>query len=69
MTTLTVDINNEQEERVLLAFLNSLRYNYHTNADHDLSEAQKNEVLRRHHLYQSGKMKAEPWKERQIPAS
>lgn len=33
MTTLTVDINNDQEERVLLAFLNSLKYNYHTNAD------------------------------------
>ncbi len=30
MTTLTVDINNEQEERVLLAFLNSLKYNYKT---------------------------------------
>ena len=63
MTTLTVDIHNEQEERVLLAFLNSLKYDYHTNADAGLSEAQKQEVLRRHHLYETGEMEAEPWDE------
>ncbi|HAL82822.1 MAG TPA: hypothetical protein DCO83_11775 [Mucilaginibacter sp.] len=28
MTTLLVNINNEQEEKVLLAFLNSLKYDY-----------------------------------------
>lgn len=30
MTTLMVNINDEQEERVLLAFLNSLKYSYTT---------------------------------------
>jgi len=63
MTTLTVDITNDQEERVLLAFLNSLKYNYHTNPDNDLSEAQKAEVLRRQHLFETGQMKSEPWDE------
>lgn len=63
MTTLTFDIHGEQEERVLLAFLNSLKYNYHTNANDGLSEVQKTEVLRRHHLFETGEMKAEPWEE------
>jgi putative addiction module component (TIGR02574 family) len=63
MTTLTVDMHNEQEERVLLAFLNSLKYDYHTNTSDELSEEQKAEILRRHHLYENGKMKTEPWEE------
>jgi hypothetical protein len=44
-------------------FLNSLKYNYYTNADDGLSETQKQEVLRRQHLYETGEMKAEPWNE------
>jgi putative addiction module component (TIGR02574 family) len=62
MTTLTVDINNEQEERVLLAFLNSLKYNYKTGVQPEgLSETQQEEILRREKDYESGKIKAEPW--------
>lgn len=64
MTTLTVDINNEQEERVLLAFLNSLKYNYKTEAQPEaLTEAQQDEILRRERDFESGKIKAEPWDE------
>lgn len=62
MTTLTVDINNEQEERVLLAFLNSLKYNYKTSQQSEgLTDAQQKEILRREQDFESGKIKAEPW--------
>ena len=63
MTTLTVNIDNEQEERVLLAFLNSLKYDYKTDVQHDISDAQKKEILRRDREFESGKIKAEPWEE------
>jgi putative addiction module component (TIGR02574 family) len=64
MTTLTVNINDEQEERVLLAFLNSLKYNYTTDAKPDtLSDQQQDEILRRERDFESGKIKSEPWKE------
>jgi putative addiction module component (TIGR02574 family) len=64
MTTLLVNINDEQEERVLLAFLNSLKYNYSTGVQsEELSEAQKEEILRREDDFRSGKIKAEPWEE------
>ena len=61
MTTLTVDIHNEDEERVLIAFLNSLKYDYRTNAVDELSESQKTEVLRRQALFEAGEMTSEPW--------
>jgi putative addiction module component (TIGR02574 family) len=64
MTTLTVNITNEQEERVLLAFLNSLKYSYKTDIEPDhLSQAQKAEILRRDKDFEAGKIKAEPWSE------
>lgn len=64
MTTLMVDIQNEQEERVLLAFLNSLKYNYRADIQpNDLSEAQKSEVLRRESEFEAGRIKSEPWNE------
>jgi len=63
MTTLTVDINNEQEERILLAFLNSLKYNYHTNNDDELSKKQQEEILKREKDFSDGKTKAISWEE------
>ena len=64
MTSLLVNINDEQEERVLLAFLNSLKYNYTTETQpNDLSDSQKEEILRREADFESGKIKAEPWTE------
>jgi hypothetical protein len=64
MTSLPVNLNDEQEERALLAFLNSLKYNYTTeNSADDISDAQKKEILRREEDFKSGKMKSEPWSE------
>ena len=64
MTTLLVNINNEQEERVLLAFLDSNKYNYVTGAQPDgIPESQKEEILRRKADFASGKIKSEPWSE------
>ena len=64
MTTLTVNINDEQEERVLLAFLNSLKYNYHTEVKpEELSDFQKEEVLRREADFNAGRITAESWEE------
>jgi hypothetical protein len=64
MTTLTVNINDEQEERVLLAFLNSLKYDYTTGVQPtELPDAQKEEILRREQQFESGEIKSEPWTE------
>jgi hypothetical protein len=64
MTTLLVNINNEQEERVLLAFLDSHKYNYVTGSQPDeILESQKEEILKRELEFASGKIKAEPWEE------
>ena len=64
MTTLLVNINDEQEERALLAFLDSHKYNYSTGVQpNDLSDAQKEEILRREQDFISGRIKAEPWSE------
>ena len=64
MTTLTVNIDNEQEERVLLAFLNTLKYNYSTTAQpDDITDIQKEEILRREADFKSGKIKSESWVE------
>lgn len=62
--TLLVNINDEQDERALLAFLDSHNYNYSTGIQSDgISEAQKQEILRREADFQSGKFKTEPWVE------
>ena len=63
MTTLTVNIDNEQQERVLLAFLNSLKYDYKTDVQHDISDAQKEELLRRERDFEAGKIESEPWED------
>jgi len=64
MTTLLVNIKNEQEERVLLAFLDSHQYNYITGAQpNEILELQKEEILRRELDFASGKIKSEPWSE------
>jgi hypothetical protein len=64
MTTLLVNINNEQEERVLLAFLDSHKYNYVAGAQPDeILESQKEEIIKRELEFASGHIKAEPWEE------
>jgi len=62
--TLVVNINDEQEERALLAFLDSHKYNYSADTQSsELSDEQKEEILRRERDFESGKIKAEPWDE------
>jgi putative addiction module component (TIGR02574 family) len=64
MTTLLVNINDEQEERALLAFLDSHKYNYSADIQSsELSDVQKEEILRRERDFESGKIKAESWDE------
>jgi len=63
MTTLTVNINNELEERVLIAFLNSLKYDYKITAHHSITESQGAEIFRRERDFEAGKINAEPWEE------
>ncbi|EHQ28537.1 hypothetical protein [Mucilaginibacter paludis] len=46
--TIVVNPHSEQEEKVLLAFLNSLQYYYQANIDDmSLTSSQQQEVLRR----------------------
>jgi hypothetical protein len=64
MTTLLVNISNEQEEKELLAFLDSHKYNYNTDThSFDLTEEQKAEILRREADFASGKITSRPWSE------
>jgi len=63
MTTLLVNIHDEQQERVLLAFLNSLKYEYSTDSQSEISDAQQKEILRRERDFKAGKIKTEPWEE------
>jgi putative addiction module component (TIGR02574 family) len=64
MTTLLVNVNDEQEEKRLIDFLDSYRYNYSKEVlSDDLSDAQKEEILRRERDFKAGKIKTEPWTE------
>ena len=55
--TIVVNPHNEQEEKVLLAFLESLQYDYEASKNEDvvLSEAQQQELLRRRADIHNGK--------------
>lgn len=63
MTTLTVDINNEEEEKAVLAFLNKLKLTYRTNDGTSLFEEQEQEILHREKEFEEGRLKSEPWGE------
>ena len=54
--TLLVNINDKEDERALIDFLNSHKYTYNAETQADgLSEAQKNEILRRERDFKAGK--------------
>jgi len=56
METLTIDIQNDQEKKVLLAFLDSLNYQYRTeNGDYVLTDEQVQEILDRKANFLLGK--------------
>jgi uncharacterized protein YaiL (DUF2058 family) len=63
--TISVNTQNEQEEKVLIAFLESLNYDYQTEDEEDvfLTEAQKAEILRRDKELSEGKVTARDWSE------
>lgn len=60
--TVVVKLRNNEEERVLLAFLDSLQYDYQNEADYiSLTEEQQKEVLRREQAFAEGKTAAHSW--------
>lgn len=64
METLKIDIQNDQEKKVLLAFLDSLSYHYRTeNDDYVLSDADVQEMIKRKQDYISGKATSRPLSE------
>ena len=64
METLRVDIQTEQEKKVLLAFLDSLNYHYRTDVDdQSLSDEEVQEMLKRKTDFLAGKTTSRPWNE------
>lgn len=64
METLKIDIQNDQEKKVLLAFLDSLSYHYRSDSDdYALTDAQVQEMLKRKADFLAGKTTARPWSE------
>ncbi len=62
--TVVVNLRNDEEEKVLIAFLNSLEYDYQTTApDIELTTAQKKEIIRREKSFAEGKTTARSWEE------
>ncbi len=64
METLKIDIQNEQEKKVLLAFLDSLSYHYSTDSDsYLLNDAEIKELVQRKSDFLAGKTTSRPWSE------
>ena len=62
--TVVVNLKNPEEEKVLLAFLESLNYDYLTTAsESELTEQQQQEVLRREKAFAEGKTASRSWDE------
>jgi len=64
MEVLKIDIQNEQEKKVLLAFLDSLNYQYRGDSDdYVLNDAEMKEMLKRKEDYLAGNTTSKPWSE------
>jgi len=64
METLKIDIQNDQEKKILLAFLDSLSYHYRTDSDdYVLTDAQVQEMVNRKASFLSGKTTGRSWNE------
>ena len=64
METLRIDIQNDQEKKILLAFLDSLSYQYHTeNGDYQLTDNEVLEMVQRKSDLLAGKTTSRPWSE------
>lgn len=66
MRTLTFNFHSEQEEKVLLAFLNSLQYDYRQVDEQEsfqLSEEDVKGLLQTKRDFLEGKTTARPWED------
>jgi hypothetical protein len=64
METLKIDIQDDQEKKVLLAFLDSLSYHYRTESDdYVLTDEQVKEMVKRKSDFLAGKTTSRPWSE------
>jgi hypothetical protein len=64
METLKIDIQNDEEKKVLLAFLDSLSYHYRSESDdYVLSDEQVKEMVKRKADFLAGKTTSRPWSE------
>jgi hypothetical protein len=62
--TVVVNLRNPEEEKVLLAFLNSLHYDYESTAEiSGLTQEQEQEILRRDKAFVEGRTSARAWDE------
>jgi hypothetical protein len=64
MRTLTFNFHNEQEEKVLLAFLDSLKYDYRRvdeQKDFQLSDEEVKGLLQTKRDFLEGRTTARPW--------
>jgi hypothetical protein len=62
--TVVVNLRSEEEEKMLLAFLNSLQYDYQTTPDDiALTTDQEKEIVRRDAAFAEGKTSARDWDE------
>jgi hypothetical protein len=62
METLKIDIQNDQEKKVLLAFLDSLSYQYRSDSeDYVLNDDEVQEMLRRKADFLAGRTTSGPW--------
>jgi hypothetical protein len=64
METLKIDIQNDEEKKVLLAFLDSLSYHYRSDSDdYVLSDEQIKEMVKRKADFLAGKTTSRSWNE------
>jgi hypothetical protein len=59
--TVVVNTHNDEQEKVLLAFLDSLQYDYQTDTNSPLTKEQEEEVLKREKDFSEGKITSRPW--------
>ena len=60
--TVIVNLHNEEQEKALIEFLEKMHYDYQNETDFvKLSEAQKEEILKRDNDFLNGKTTARNW--------
>lgn len=64
METLKIDLQNEEEKKVLLAFLDSLNYHYRNeNDNYSLTDDEVKILVQRKNAFLDGKTTSRPWAE------